>query len=79
MYVDELQPVYRFLHTVTGRVRSADGVAACVVDPSARDERTVSSIAQTFDGRVDVRRTDDGKHQLRVRGLPDQPEGWQKI
>ena len=77
MSADELQPVYRFLHTITGRVRSADGLATCVIDPTAQDEQTISSVAQTFDGRVDVRQTDDGDDQLRVRGLPDQPDGWQ--
>jgi KaiC/GvpD/RAD55 family RecA-like ATPase len=77
VYADELQPVYRFLHTITGRVRSAEGLATCVIDPAAQDEQTISSVAQTFDGRVDVRQTDDGSHQLRVRGLPDQPDGWQ--
>ncbi|WP_424017756.1 DUF7504 family protein [Halorientalis pallida] len=76
MYADELQPVYRFLHTITGRVRSAEGLATCVIDPTAQDEQTISSVEQTFDGRVDVRQTDDGDHQLRVRGLPDQPDGW---
>jgi KaiC/GvpD/RAD55 family RecA-like ATPase len=79
MYADELQPVYRFLHTVTGRIRSADGLAMCLIDPGAQDEQTVSSVAQAFDGRVDVRRTDEGGHQLRVRGLPDQPDGWQEF
>ncbi len=79
MYAEELQPVYRFLHTITGRIRSADGLATCVVDPSAQDERTISSVTQAFDGRVDVRRRDDGVHQLRVQGLSDQPEGWQDL
>jgi KaiC/GvpD/RAD55 family RecA-like ATPase len=79
MYADELQPVYRFLHTITGRVRSAEGLGVAVVDPTAQDEQTVSSVAQTFDGCVDVRRTDDGDYQLRVRGLSDQPEGWQRF
>ncbi|SEO42501.1 RecA-superfamily ATPase, KaiC/GvpD/RAD55 family [Halorientalis persicus] len=77
MYAEELQPVYRFLHTITGRVRSAEGLSTCVIDPTAQDEQTISSVEQTFDGRVDVRQTDDGGDQLRVRGLPDQPDGWQ--
>ncbi|RXK51999.1 DUF7504 family protein [Halorientalis pallida] len=79
MYAEEFQPVYRFLHTITGRVRSADGLATCLIDPSAQDEQTISSVEQTFDGRVDVRRTDDGDYRLRVRGLPDQPDGWQEF
>jgi KaiC/GvpD/RAD55 family RecA-like ATPase len=78
MYADEIQPVYRFLHTLTGRVRTADGVGICVVDPSSVDDRTLSSITQTFDGRVDLRETDGGA-ELRVRGLPDQSSDWRPL
>lgn len=77
-FTDEIQPVYRFLHTLTGRVRAADGFAACVVDASVADDRTVNSLEQPFDGRLDVRETDDGC-DLRVRGLADQPTGWQSV
>ena len=79
MYTDDVQPVFRFLHTLAGRVRQADGFAACVVDPSATDERTLSSISQPFDGRLDVRETDEGIRQLRVQGLDGQPDGWQPV
>jgi len=75
-YTDEIQPVYRFLHTMTGRVRAAEGFSVCVVDPSVTDEQTVSSLEQPFDGRIDVRETDD-RCEIRVRGLVDQPTGWQ--
>lgn len=75
---DEIQPVYRFLHTLTGRVRAADGFTACVVDPSVTDDQTVNSLEQPFDGRIDVRTTDGGR-ELRVRGLADQPTGWQSV
>jgi len=78
MYADEIQPVYRFLHTLTGRVRTADGIAVCVIDPSSVDERTLSSITQTFDGRVDLREA-DGRTELRVRGLPDRDSEWRPL
>jgi KaiC/GvpD/RAD55 family RecA-like ATPase len=79
MYTDEIQPVYRFLHTLTGRVRSADGFGVCVVDPTTQDDQTLSSVIQTFDGRVDLRTTDDGGAELRVQGVRDQPDGWQRL
>jgi KaiC/GvpD/RAD55 family RecA-like ATPase len=75
MYADRVQPVFRFLHTLTGRVRSADGIAVCVADPSSHDEQTIRSISQTFDGRVDLRER-DGETEIRVRGLPDQSGEW---
>jgi KaiC/GvpD/RAD55 family RecA-like ATPase len=78
MYADEIQPVFRFLHTLTGRVRTAEGIAVCVVDPSSVDERTLSSITQPFDGRVDLREA-DGATELRVRGLADQDSEWRPL
>jgi len=78
MYVDDMQSVYRFLHTLTGRVNSADGLGVCVVDPSSHDRQTLSSITQTFDGRIDLRET-EGDAEIRVRGLPDQPSEWQPL
>lgn len=78
MYADEIQPVYRFLHTLTGRVRTADGLGVCVVDPTSVDDRTLSSITQTFDGRIDLRDTDSGV-ELRVRGFPDQSSDWRPL
>jgi hypothetical protein len=75
MYADEVQPVFRFLHTLTGRVRSADGLAVCVVDPSSHDQQTLGSISQTFDGRVDLRER-DGEAEIRIRGLPEQSSEW---
>ena len=73
-----VKPVYRFLHTLTGRVRSADGLCVCAIDPDAVDDRTLSSLSQAFDGRVDLR-SEDGTMAVRTRGLPDQPDGWQPL
>ncbi|MFB6143566.1 MAG: hypothetical protein ABEJ30_09525 [Halorientalis sp.] len=77
-YAEEMPPVYRFLHTLTGRVRAADGFAACVIHPEGTDEQTVRSLAQTFDGRVDVREGEGGR-EMRTRGLDGQAEGWQAL
>ena len=76
MYTD-LRTAYRFLHTISGRVAGTDGICICLVDPTTHDDQTVSTLAQLCDGRIDARETDDGGRELRVRGLPDQPEGWQ--
>ena len=72
----EFPTVCRFVHSLTGRVASSDGLGVFVVDPTTQDERTVNTIAQLCDGRIEVRETDDGQQQLRVRGLPDQPREW---
>lgn len=78
MYNDDVRPVYRFLHTLTGRVRTADGLSVCAIDPDAVEETTLSSIQQAFDGRIDLR-TDDSGPQLRARGLAEQSTDWQSL
>jgi len=51
MYSD-LQTVFRFLHVFTGRVQSVDGLGLFVIDDSAHDDRTMSTLKQLFDGVV---------------------------
>lgn len=70
--------VFRFLHTLTGRIRTADGLGVCAIDPGTVDEQTLSSIAQAFDGQVELR-DEDGDRAIRVRGLPDQPDDWRSV
>jgi hypothetical protein len=76
MYTEEVQPLYRFLHTMTGRVRSADGLGISAVDPETMDDQTFRTLTQPFDGELQFREQ-DGDHELRARGLSDQPDGWQ--
>lgn len=78
VYSEDVRPVFRFVNTVTSRIRTADGLGVCAIDPSAHDEQVVNSIAQPFDGRIDVREV-DGTIELRVTGLPDQPSEWTAV
>jgi hypothetical protein len=76
-YVEEIQPVYRFLHSITGRIRSAGGFGAVAMDPNTQDERVLGSLAQPFDGQLELRRDeDDGPCEIRLRGLPDHDTDW---
>ena len=72
---EDVRSVYRFINIVTSRIRTADGLGICVLNPDAHDDRVVASIAQSFDGRVDVREGGDGP-EIRVSGLPDQVTEW---
>ncbi|MDS0283616.1 DUF7504 family protein [Haloarcula onubensis] len=78
VYSEDVRPVFRFINTVTSRIRTADGLGVCAIDPSAHDERVVNSIAQPFDARVDVRER-EGALELRVTGMPDQPGEWTAV
>lgn len=59
MYSD-LQTVFRFLHVFTGRVQSADALGVFIIDNSAHDTQTLSTLKQLFDGVIEVEQTDDG-------------------
>lgn len=76
MYVD-LRALYKFVQTLSGRIDSADGLGMFAIDPTTHDTKTVNTLSQAADGRIDVRKSDDGDGELRVRGLSGQPEGWQ--
>lgn len=73
-----VKSVFRFVHTLTGRIRTADGLSVCAIDPSAVDDKTVASISQAFDGKVELREA-GGQKAIRARGLADQPDGWLPI
>jgi hypothetical protein len=75
-YAEDVRPVFRFLHTINGRISAAGGLGVTAVDPGAVDERTIKSIEQVFDGRIQMRET-EASCEFRVRGLADQPDGWQ--
>lgn len=74
MYSD-FQSVSRFVHTLGGRITTADGLGVFLIDPTTQDERVIRTIAQFCDGRIDVR-ADDGTTELRVRGLVDHSREW---
>ncbi|MFB6069220.1 MAG: RAD55 family ATPase [Halobacterium sp.] len=77
MYSD-LQTVFRFMHVFTGRVQSADALGVFVIDSSAHDEQTVSTLKQLFDGIVDVREADDGGFEARLQGI-DAGTDWRDL
>jgi KaiC/GvpD/RAD55 family RecA-like ATPase len=77
MYSD-LQTVFRFLHVFTGRVQSADALGLFVIDSSAHDEQTVSTLKQLFDGIVTVRESEDGDFEAQLVGL-DGGTDWSDV
>jgi KaiC/GvpD/RAD55 family RecA-like ATPase len=77
MYSD-LQTVFRFLHVFTGRVQSADALGLFVVDSSAHDEQTVSTLKQLFDGILTVRESEAGDFEARLMGI-DGGTDWRTL
>lgn len=60
-----LQPVYRFLGTLTGRTRRADDRSVIVLDTPVA-EYDVDSFRHHFDGVIETRTTERGQAELRV-------------
>jgi KaiC/GvpD/RAD55 family RecA-like ATPase len=74
MYVDA-QTAFRFLHILTGRVGTANGLGFCVLDTETHDKQTVTTLSQLFDGTIETRR-EDGYEQLRVVGVEGATGEW---
>lgn len=68
MYSD-LQTVFRFLHVLSGRVQSVDGLGLYVIDATAHDDRTMNTLKQLFDGVLAVEQGEDGP-AVSLRGNP---------
>lgn len=73
-----LKNVSRFLHMLTGRIIATGDLGVFVCDSAAQDERTVETLRHYCDGYVEVRDAGDVM-ELRVDGLPDQPEEWAPV
>lgn len=78
VYADGFRPVYRFLHTTTSRVRTADGLGVFTIDPDAVEDEAFATVAQSFDVQVDVREGEDDP-EFRVQGLDGQSKGWHAL
>ncbi|MXR50913.1 hypothetical protein GRX03_04730 [Halovenus sp. WSH3] len=80
MYVD-MRALFQFVQTLSGRIDSADGLGVFAIDPTTHDTKTVNTLSQAADGRIEVREPEEGddEGELRVRGLPNQPNGWQSF
>lgn len=55
----DLQRTFRFLHVVTGRIKSVDGLGHFHVDPAAHSEQDLATIRGLFDAVVEV--NEDGE------------------
>lgn len=73
-----LQTVFRFLHVFTGRVQSAEALGLFVIDSSAHDAQTMSTLRQLFDGEIEVREDEDDGSEIRLKGVGPTTE-WRRV
>jgi KaiC/GvpD/RAD55 family RecA-like ATPase len=75
MYVD-IQRLFRFLHVFTSQIAGKDWLGVFVVEPTSHDDQAVNTLQQLFDGVIELRVTDDGTREARVRGIDGADAGW---
>nr|WP_245799905.1 hypothetical protein [Haladaptatus litoreus] len=73
-----LQTVFRFLHVFTGCVQSAEAFGLFIIDSTAHDNQTMSTLRQLFDGEIEVREADGNESELRMKGV-GKTAGWQPL
>jgi hypothetical protein len=73
--------VYRFVHTLLGRVKGVDGHAIGVLHTDALEGGTEERLVGLFDAVVDVRTRGGGATEVRVRGLDgvEGPTRWRRL
>lgn len=70
-----LKNVYQFLQVLTGQIRSADWLGVAVVDTNLGEEE-LQTLYHHFDGIVQTRENDEGRRELRIRGLEPTASAW---
>ncbi|PSP27915.1 hypothetical protein BRC65_03735 [Halobacteriales archaeon QH_2_65_14] len=58
-YNGDVRTIFRFLHTLTGRIKTSEGLGIFVIDPETQSEQTLRSLMQPFDGRGDTQVSDE--------------------
>lgn len=72
----ELDTVFKFLHIYTTRIADTQGIGIFTIEHGSHDSQTVNTITSEFDAVVELRETDSGGREVRVRGIPDAASDW---
>ena len=74
MYTN-IEPMYRFLHALIGRVTESGGAVIATLDTDGIEDSEYRALAGLFDTIVEVRQS-DGTTEFRLTGREDGPDGW---
>jgi hypothetical protein len=75
MYAD-LRRVFQFVHVLTGRIATSEFVGVFAIDSTVPDSHDLEILKQPFDALVEVRDTETGGREVRVRGAEFGPRQW---
>ncbi|QLG50039.1 DUF7504 family protein [Natrinema halophilum] len=70
------QKVFKFLHIYTKRVSQTCGLGIYTLDDDSHDQQVVNTITGQFDGVIQLRETDTGERECRVRGFGQRGTSW---
>jgi KaiC/GvpD/RAD55 family RecA-like ATPase len=68
--------VFKFLYVYTKRIASTGGLGIYTLDNDSHDPQEVNTITGQFDGIIELRETDAGDLQFRIRGFGRRPTPW---
>jgi len=74
-YLD-LETVIKFLHIYTVRIRDTEGLGIFTIDTLTHDPRTINAVTSEFDGVIELRETDAGDREIRIRGFSGVDSRW---
>lgn len=70
-----IQTSFRFLHVLTGRIKSTGALGIYMIDRGVHDEKTFAILKQLFDGIIEIESENDKKF-IRIIGLSSKPTPW---
>ncbi|QLG29929.1 hypothetical protein HUG10_20195 (plasmid) [Halorarum halophilum] len=74
-----LDTVFKFLHIYTTRITDTGGLGIFTVDNVSHDQQTINTIMTEFNGMIELRETETGEREVRIRGIPDVPHDWNSV
>jgi KaiC/GvpD/RAD55 family RecA-like ATPase len=73
------QKVFKFLHVYTKRIEKTGGLGIYTLSNDSHDPQIVNTITAQFDGVIELRDTDSGELEFRVRGFGRRPTAWDTL
>ena len=70
------EKVFKFLHIYTNRVSETEGFGIYTLNNDSHDPQVVNTISGQFDGIIELRETERGERECRVRGFGRSPTPW---
>jgi KaiC/GvpD/RAD55 family RecA-like ATPase len=71
--------VFKFLHVYTKRISSTGALGIYTLNTDSHDSHVVNTMIGLFDGVIEIRESDAGEFECRVRGFGGKPTPWKSF